>query len=113
MAEFAYNNTNHCILGYTPFELNSGYHPHVSYEEDVDSHSKSKVVDELTKKLKYLIPAYKKNILLAQELQKRSHDIETKPRSLTPNKKIWLSSKYIKNKCNGKLKTKLFRPFRV
>ena len=36
MAEFAYNNTKNDSIGYTSFELNCGFHPKVSYEEDVD-----------------------------------------------------------------------------
>ncbi len=36
MAEFAYNNAKHASTGYTPFELNCGYHFRDSYEEDVN-----------------------------------------------------------------------------
>ena len=36
MAEFAYNNAKNASTGYTPFELNCGYHPCVSFEEDTD-----------------------------------------------------------------------------
>ena len=47
MAEFAYNNAKHASTGYTPFELNCGYYPHVSYEEDLDPRSRSKAADKL------------------------------------------------------------------
>ena len=47
MAEFAYNNAKNASTGYTPFELNCGYHPRVSYEEDVDPCSKSKLANDL------------------------------------------------------------------
>ena len=47
MAEFAYNNTKNASIGYTPFELNCGYHPQMSYKEDVDPRSQSKSVDKL------------------------------------------------------------------
>ena len=45
--------------------------------------------------------------------QKRAKNKETKPRNYTPNKNIWLNSKYIKTKCNSKLEAKFFRHFQV
>ncbi len=36
MAEFTYNNTKNVSIGHTSFELNCGYHPHISYNEDID-----------------------------------------------------------------------------
>ncbi len=47
MAEFAYNNAKNASTGHTPFELNYGYHPRVSFEEDVDLHSRSRSANEL------------------------------------------------------------------
>ena len=47
MTEFAYNNAKNASTSYTPFELNCGYHFRMSYEENIDSHSKSKLTDEL------------------------------------------------------------------
>ena len=46
MAEFAYNNAKNANIGHTSFELNCGYHPYVSYEEDLDPCSKSRTVKE-------------------------------------------------------------------
>ena len=51
MAKFAYNNAKNASTGYTPFELNYGYHPRVSYEEDLGPHSKSRTAEELFSKL--------------------------------------------------------------
>ena len=39
MAEFAYNNANNAGTGYTPFELNYGYHLCVFFKEDTNPHS--------------------------------------------------------------------------
>lgn len=36
MAKFAYNNTKNIKTGYTPFELNYGYHPHIFFTENID-----------------------------------------------------------------------------
>ena len=113
MAEFAYNNAKHASTGYTPFELNCGYHPRVSYEEDVDPRSRSKAADELTEELRTLMAACRKNLQHAQELQKQAHNKGTKPRSYAPGEKVWLNSKYIKTKRNRKLEAKFFRAFRV
>ena len=39
MVEFTYNNAKNTSTGHTLFELNYGYHPRMSYEEDVDPRS--------------------------------------------------------------------------
>ena len=113
MAEFTYNNTKHASIEYTLFELNCGYHPRVSYKEDVDPGSRSKAADELTKELRNLITICRENLKHTQKLQKRDYNKGTKPRSYAPNEKIWLNSKYIKTKHNQKLEAKFFGLFRV
>ena len=55
MAEFAYNNAKNASTGHTSFKLNCGYHPCVSYEEDLDPRSKSKTVKKLSSKLRNLM----------------------------------------------------------
>ena len=113
MAEFAYNNAKNASTGHTPFELNCGYHPRMSYEEDVDSRSQSKSADELSAELRELMIVCQENLHHAQELQKRAHDKRVKPWRYTPSEKIWLNSKYIKIKCNQKLDAKFFGSFWV
>ena len=113
MAEFTYNNTKYASTRYMPFELNFGYHPCVSYEEDVDPRSRSKAADELTEKLRNLIAVCRETLQHAQKLQKRAHDKGTKLRSYAFSEKVWLNSKYIKTKRNQKLKAKFFGPFQV
>ena len=113
MAKFAYNNTKHASTGYTLFELNCGYHPRVSYKEDIDPRSRSKAADKLTEELRNLIVVYRENLQHNQKLQKRAHYKGTKPKSYVSGEKIWLNSKYIKTKRNRKLEAKFFGFFRV
>ena len=74
MAEFVYNNAKNTSTAHTPFELNCGYHPRVSFEKDVDPHSRSRSANELVTELKELMEVCCQNLLHAQELQKRTHD---------------------------------------
>ena len=111
MVEFAYKNTKNTSTGYIPFELNCGYYPQMSYEEEFDSHSKSKSEDKLSVELRELIISCHMNFHYTQKLQKRAHNKGVKPWSYTLDEKVWLNSKYIKTKCNCKLKVKFFRSF--
>ena len=55
LAEFAYNSAKNASIGHTLFELNRGYHPRVSYKEDLNPYSKSKIVEKLFSKLQILM----------------------------------------------------------
>ena len=57
MTEFIYNNAKKISKGYTSFELNYGYHPRISFKENVNPCSKSKTANKLTKELRNLIAA--------------------------------------------------------
>ncbi len=70
MAEFAYNNAKNASTGHTPFELNCGYHPRLSFEEDIDPHSRFRSANKLVKELRELMEVCCQNLLHAQELQK-------------------------------------------
>ncbi len=85
MAEFAYNNAKNASTGHTPFELNCGYHPKVSFEEDVNPHSRSRSANELAEELRELMEVCCQNFLHAYELQKRAHDKGVKSRSYSPS----------------------------
>ncbi len=88
MAEFAYNNAKNASTGHTPFELNCGYHPRVSFEEDIDSRSRSSSANELAEELRELIEVCCQNFLHAQELQNRAHDKGVQSRRYAPGEKI-------------------------
>ena len=111
MAKFAYNNAKNASTGFTLFELNCGYHPRVSYKEDLDPRSKSKTAEELSSKLRKLMTVCQQNLHYAQKLQKRGHNKEVKPQSYALGDTVWLSSKHLKTKRNHKLKDKFLGPF--
>ena len=113
MAEFAYNNAKNASTGHTLFELNCGYYPCVSYEEDLDPRSKSKTAEELSSELQNLMAVCQQNLYHAQELQKRAHDKGVKPSSYAPGDKVWLNSKHLRTKRNRKLEAKFLGLFRV
>ena len=111
MAKFAYNNAKNVSTGHTLFELNCGYHPRVSFEENTDPCSRLKTTNDLSVKLRELMTVCQENLHHAQELQKQAHDNGVKPRSYAPGNKILLNSKYIKTKQNSKQKAKFIGPF--
>ena len=88
MAEFAYNNAKNISTSYTSFELNYGYYSRVSYKEDFDFRSKSKIAEELSSKLRELMTVCEQNVLHTQELQKQGHDKEVKSQSYAPSEKV-------------------------
>ena len=113
MAEFAYNNAKNAGTSHTPFELNCGYHPRMSYKKDVNPRSQLKSVDKLAAELTKLMIVCCENLHHAQKLQKQAHNKDVKLRSYAPYDKVWWNSKYIKTKQNRKLKAKFFGPFQV
>ena len=113
IAEFAYNNAKNASTGHTLFELNYGFHLHVSFEDNVNSRSGSCSANKLANDLRQLMNICQQNLLHAQELQKRAYDKGVKPQSYAPGEKVWLNSKYIKTKQNRKLEAKFFGPFRI
>ena len=88
MAEFAYNNIKNDSIVHTLFELNCGYHFKVSFEEDVDSHLRSRSANKLAEELRELLEVCCHNLFHAQELEKRVHDIGVKSQSYAPGKKV-------------------------
>ena len=79
ITEFAYNNANNASTDHTPFEFNCGYHPCISYEENLDPRSKSRIAEELSSELQELMTVCQQNLHHAQELYKRAHDKGVKP----------------------------------
>ena len=113
MAEFVYNNTKNTSTGHTPFELNCGYYPRVSFKKDTDPCFQSKTADELLAELWELMTICWENLYYTQELQKRADNKGVKSKSHAFSDKVWLNSKYIKTKQNRKLEAKFFRLFQV
>ncbi len=113
MAGFTYNNSKNASTRHTLFKLNCGYNPKVSFQEDVDSRSRSCSANKLAEELRDLMEVCCQNLLHAQALQNRVHNKGVKSRSYALGEKVWLNSKYIKTKRNKKLESKFFGLFRV
>ena len=113
MAEFAYNNAKNASIGHILFELNCGYHLCISYKEDLNLHSKSKIAKELSFELQNLMAVCQQNLYHAQELQKRAHNKGVKPQNYALGNKVWLSNKHLRTKRNCKLEAKFLGPFWV
>ena len=111
MTEFAYNNAKNTSSNYSPFELNFGFYPRVSYKGDVNPQSRSKTADQLPTELDTLMSVYRENFQHAHEFQKHYHAKHAKPKRYAPKDKVWLNKKYIKIKQNCKLKFKFFGSF--
>ncbi len=65
IAEFAYNNANNGSTGHTLFELNCGYYPRFSFEEDVDPRLRSHSANELAEELRELMEVCYQNLFYA------------------------------------------------
>lgn len=72
MAKFTYNNAKNVSISYTFFELNCNYYFQISYKNDVEFHSKLKLADKLSAKLRKPIIFCCKNLYYGQELQKQA-----------------------------------------
>ena len=113
IAEFAYKNAKNHSIGHMSFKLNCDYHLCISFEENTDPCSWSKSANEWSAELQDLMTVCRENLYHSQKLQKQAYNKGVKPRSYAPDDKVWLNNKYIKIKCNWKLKAKFFEPFQV
>ena len=68
MAKFTYNNSKNASTGHTPFELNYGYYPRISFEDKYDARSKSSSAKGLAMELRMLMNICCQNLLHAQDL---------------------------------------------
>ena len=113
MVEFTYNNSNNTGISHTSFQLNYGYHLHISFKNKCDTRFRSYSTEWLAIELRELINVCHQNLLDAQDLQKQAHDKGVKPWSYILGEKVWFNSKYIKTTKNRKLGVKYFGPFQV
>ena len=79
MAEFIYNNVKNASTAQTPFELNCGLYPQVSFKDNFNPCSKSCFTNKLAKKLRELMDICQQNLFHTHDLQKRANDKNVKP----------------------------------
>ena len=88
MTKFIYNNAKKASTNHTFFELNCNYHLQIFFKNNVDLYSRSRLANELAKKLKELINICQQNLLHAQKLQKKANDKGVKPQNYALKEKI-------------------------
>ena len=68
MGEFAYNNSKNPSMGHTPFKLNCGYYPWVSFKNKCNACSRSFLANRLAIELRKLMNDCRQNLLYTQDL---------------------------------------------
>lgn len=68
IAEFTYNNIKNMSTGHTSFKLDCSYHPHVSFENKINTHLKFSLANILVQELRELMLICKQNLLYIPEL---------------------------------------------
>ena len=67
MAGFAFNSAKNASINHMLFELNCGYYPHISFEEDINPWSQLKTANKLLTKLQELMTFCQKNLYYDQK----------------------------------------------
>ena len=62
MAKFTYNYLKNTSIGHTLLKPNYSFYPQLSYEEDVNSYSQSKLAAKLATKLRELMAVCKEKL---------------------------------------------------
>lgn len=96
MVEFAYYNIKNIRIKFFFLSFNYDYHFHNFFKKSLNFYFKSKLIKNLSTKLKDLINIYKETFFLFKTANNKS----VKLWDNILNKKIWLNSKYIKIKQN-------------
>ena len=81
IAEFAYNNSRQANTMMNPFEALLGYHLRMSFKDNCDIRSKSRMAYENAAALRDLLKRLKVNLVESQELQVLYHNKHVKERS--------------------------------
>lgn len=63
MTKFVYNNIENIGTNHTFFKLNCGYHPYISFKDEMNPYSKFCSADKLAKKVRNRIFIYQQNLL--------------------------------------------------
>ena len=58
MPDFVCNNTKNASTNHIYFKLNFGYHSYISFKDDANPYSRSRLVKKLAKKLRELVSIF-------------------------------------------------------
>src|SRR5436309_2045740 len=122
MAEFAHNNAKASATGMSPFFLNKGFHPRMSFDVDLQMNESQTARERLQRaRAKDISEHMQKALDAATEALKKSQEAmvktanrKRKDMTYEPGDMVFLSSKNIKTtRPSKKLDDKMLGPFKV
>ena len=120
MAEFADNNALSSATNMTPFFLNKGFHPRISFDPDLTNPTSSrerlqlKKAKDISRHIEAALAAAKKALIDIRETMIQTANKKRKDVLYEPGDMVFLSSKNIKTtRPLKKLNNKMLEPFKV
>ena len=116
--EFAYNNSLNPTTGFTPFELDIGYHPASPHTISAPDPRNVAASEEFKENLSAMLIVAQDSIKHAQELQMRYYDEKRQDHQFKIGDLVALSTLYIyppghRTKGSRKLRAKYIGPFKI
>ena len=120
MAEFADNNTDSAAITLSPFFMNHGFHPRMSFEPDLTSYEatqqclQARSAGELTVKMNEILAFTKQHLAEAQKAMSRQANKHQKDVNYEVRDMVFLNSRNIKTQRPlKKLNNKMFELFKI
>lgn len=119
MVEFSDNNNTSSASSMTPFYLNKGFHPRMSFAPDTSSYESTRErlqaarADDIAKRMEEMLEFGRSRLVESQKTMKDQADKHRRDVSYNIGDKVWVSSKDIKTRPSQTLEDKMFGPYRI